>query len=257
MGRIQEGSKMASLRDTLIRQLVRAGLWPTHFRRRVVADEMTAREAYRLWAPTYAAETATSFLDEELAQEMLRGLPHARLLDAGCGIGRRIADVPDAIGIDLSPEMLAVGAANNVVAGDVRSMPFESGQFDMVWSRLVVGHLSDPIGAYREFSRVCAPDGYVFVTDFHPDAVRAGHRRSFTDETGIAHEIEHYVHSDHIRLAEAAGLSLVMRRDGVVGDSIRDFYEHGIGMKAYKRDIGLKLVAAFLFRRPAVAQTRA
>ncbi|HEY6851740.1 MAG TPA: hypothetical protein VI320_36705 [Terracidiphilus sp.] len=38
-------------------------------------SELDAREAYRLWAPTYSTETATSFLDEELAQEMLDGLP--------------------------------------------------------------------------------------------------------------------------------------------------------------------------------------
>ena len=92
------------------------------------------------------------------------------------------------------------------------------------------------------------PGGYVFVTDFHPDAVAAGHQRTFTDQAGTVHEIEHYVHSNHTHLAEAAGLSLVACRDGVVGPSIRDFYVRGIGLKAFKKDTGLKLVAAFLFR---------
>jgi hypothetical protein len=58
------------------------------------------------------------------------------------------------------------------------------------------------------------------------------------------------VHGNHAHLAEAAGLSLVAHRDGVVGPSIRSFYVRAIGMKAFKRDTGLKLVAAFLFRRP-------
>ncbi len=96
-------------------------------------SELDVREAYRLWAPTYAAETATSFLDDELAREMLQDLPRARLLDAGCGIGRRIADIPGAVGIDASPDMLAAGGAQNVVTGDVRAMPFASDCFDMVW----------------------------------------------------------------------------------------------------------------------------
>jgi malonyl-CoA O-methyltransferase len=238
-----------SLRSRMKRNLVKVGLWPLWNEPRAVLSKLDAREAYRLWAPSYAAaETATSFLDDELAREMLRGLPQTRLLDAGCGIGRRLANIPDAVGIDASPEMLAVGLASNVVTGDVRAMPFASDSFDMVWCRLVLGYISDPLRAYRELARVCMPGGYVFVTDFHPDAVAAGHRRTFTDQAGNVHEIEHYVHSNHAHLAEAAGLSLVAHQDAAIGPSIRDFYVRGIGLKAFKKDTGLKLVAAFLFR---------
>ena len=211
--------------------------------------ELNAREAYRLWAPTYSTETATSFLDEELAQAMLRGLPHRRLLDAGCGIGRRIANVPGAVGMDLSPDMLAAGAVRDVVMGDVRAMPFASDYFDMVWCRLVLGHLPDPLPAYLELARVCMPGGYVFVTDFHPDAVAAGHRRSFRDEAGTVHQVEHYVHKSHAHFALKAGLAVVAKCNGAVGPSIRDFYARAERLSAYKRDRGLRLVGAFLFRR--------
>ena len=214
-----------------------------------IMSELDVREAYRLWAPTYAAETATSFLDEELAQQMLRGLPRTRLLDAGCGVGRRIAEIPGAVGIDLSPELLATRAAREVVTGDVRAMPFASDCYDMVWCRLVLGHLPDPLRAYLELARVCTPGGYVFVTDFHPDAVAAGHRRSFHDQAGSVHEVEHYVHNNHKHLAVKAGLAFVASCDGVVGPSIRDFYVRGGRLDAYERDTGLKLIAAFLFHR--------
>jgi malonyl-CoA O-methyltransferase len=129
-------------------------------------------------------------------------------------------------------------------------MPFTSDRFDMVWCRLVLGHLPDLRSAYRELARVCVPGGYVFVTDFHPDAAAAGHRRTFTDPAGSVHEIEHYIHIDHPDVASDAGLHIVSRRDAAVGPSIRDFYIRGIGLKAYKRDEGLKLVSAFLFHRP-------
>jgi malonyl-CoA O-methyltransferase len=237
---------MKSLLRRIERKLAGTDVRP---RDRTSVDELGVRDAYRLWAPSYAAETVASFLDDELAREMLRGLPQEQLLDAGCGIGRRIANVPGAMGMDLSPEMLAAGAANNVVTGDVRAIPFSADRFDMVWSRLVLGHLPDPLAAYLEFARVCMPGGYVFITDFHPDAVAAGHRRTFTDQTGIVHDVEHYVHANHIDLARQAGLSLISHCDGVVGPSIRDFYVRGVGLNAYRRDIGLKLVAAFLFRR--------
>jgi len=214
-----------------------------------------AREGYRLWAQTYAAETATSFLDDELAGVMLRGLPHSHLLDAGCGVGRRIQNIPGAIGLDQSPEMLAACGAQNVVKGDVRSMPFASERFDMIWCRLVLGHLPDALPAYLEFARVCVPGGYVFVTDFHPDAVAAGHRRTFNVEAETVHEVEHYLHLDHVALATKAGLVLAASSESAVGPAIRKFYACGIGLNAYKRDIGLKLVSAFLFRRPVRAHT--
>jgi hypothetical protein len=63
------------------------------------------------------------------------------------------------------------------------------------------------------------------------------------------HDIEHHVHHDHIGFASQAGLSLVSQRDGVVGPSIREYYLRGLGPKAYRRDLNLKLVAAFLYRR--------
>ncbi len=211
--------------------------------------EISVREAYRRWAPTYNAETATSFLDDELAHEMLNGLPRTQLLDAGCGIARRIQSIPGAIGIDQSPEMLGAGRASNVVAGDIRSMPFGSSCFDMVWCRLVLGHLADPLLALRELARVCIPGGHIFVTDFHPEAAAAGHRRTLTDSTGSVHAIEHYVHTNLVELATQADLELIQHRDGAVGPSVRSFYIRGIGMKAYKRDLDLKLVTAFLFRK--------
>jgi malonyl-CoA O-methyltransferase len=208
---------MTSLRTVMKRTLTRTGLWPSANKGPVAMSKLDAREAYRLWAPTYSTETATSFLDEELAQEMLDGLPRTQLIDAGCGIGRRIADIPGAVGMDLSPDMLAAGGARNVVSGDVRAMPFVSESFDMIWCRLVLGHLPEPLFAYSEPARVCMPGGYVFVTDFHPDAVAAGHRRTFTDQAGTVHAIEHYVHNNHVDLALSAGLSVVAHREGLLG----------------------------------------
>lgn len=238
---------MQSLRSAARRGLSKLGVLPPRKEFRVSVPALDAREAYRRWAPTYVAETATSFLDEELAKQMLSGLPHSRLLDAGCGVGRRIASIPGAVGLDASPEMLAAGTTTNVVQGDVRCMPFATATFDMVWCRLVLGHLPDPMPAYLELARVCRNGGHVFVTDFHPAAAAAGHRRSFTDQTGTVHDIEHYVHTDHVRFAQKAGLSLVAYREGVVGPAVLGFYRRGIGMRAYNKDKGLKLIAAYSF----------
>jgi hypothetical protein len=63
------------------------------------------------------------------------------------------------------------------------------------------------------------------------------------------YEIEHYIHRNHLSLARESGLHLFEYRNGVIGPSVHDFYRDGIGDKAYARDFGLNLVAAYLFRK--------
>ncbi|HEX2092273.1 MAG TPA: class I SAM-dependent methyltransferase [Longimicrobiaceae bacterium] len=215
---------------------------------------LPAREAYRLWAPRYEPETAVSFLEDRLVAAV--GPPPAgrRLLDAGCGTGRRLrgAGAALAVGVDLTPEMLGgEGSAGLRAAADLRSLPLRDASFDLVWCRLVVGHLPDPSRAYAELARVCRPGGTVVVTDFHPAAVAAGHRRTFRDAAGEVREIEHHVHPVEVQeeLAGAVGLRPVACRDGVVGPSVRPFYARAGRLGAYREQRGLPIVLALAFRR--------
>lgn len=213
---------------------------------------LDVRQAYRLWAPTYS-ENVITFLDEELAAALSPPLTGKRLLDAGCGTGRRLArdEAALAVGVDVSSEMLAAGGATGVAAADIRALPFAANEFDLVWCRLVLSYLADPTPAYRELARVCRPGGYLLVTDFHSDAVAAGHKRSFRDAAGAEHEIESYIHDGaaHSVTAARAGFALATMLDAVVGPSVEAFYVRAGRAAAYEKDKGLALVAAFLFRR--------
>jgi malonyl-CoA O-methyltransferase len=113
-----------------------------------------------------------------------------------------------------------------------------------VWCRLVLGHLAELEAAYAELARACAGGGQVIVTDFHPAAAAAGHRRTFRDEHGEVHEIEHHVHSRlaHRMAAERAGLAVVTQRDVVIDASVRAFYLDAGRAEAYERQRGLPLV---------------
>lgn len=221
---------------------------------------LAPRDAYRLWAPVYEGETAVSFVDDRLVAALTPPLAGRRLLDAGCGTGRRARDVADAAlvaGADLTWEMLASGRAAEgprpalLAAADVRALPFATGAFDVVWCRLVVGHLPSLAEAYAELGRVCRPGGAVIVTDFHPDAARAGHTRSFRDAGGRLHHVEHHVHlpDDHRRAAQAAGLVLSDRREGAVDAELRPFYERAGRLDRYEADAGLLIVLALSFTR--------
>lgn len=216
-------------------------------------NTLEPEEAYRLWAPIYFEETVISFLDEEFAFELSPPLEGKRLLDAGCGTGRRSMNRNAAltIGVDLSLDMLQAGRASNVALADVRSLPFQDQSFDVIWCRLVLGHLCDARQAYNELARVSRIGGVLLVSDFHAEAVAAGHQRSFRDLSGRELAVKHHVHDNlaHKKMAADAGLMLVTERNGLIGPSVRQFYARAGRLYAYERDHGLAVVAAFLFER--------
>jgi malonyl-CoA O-methyltransferase len=218
---------------------------------------LPARDAYRLWAPTYVAETAITALECRLVDALTPPLDGRRLLDAGCGTGRRLraTGAASAVGVDLSPEMLAAGdimydPSVELLVGDVRTLPLADAAFDVVWCRLVIGHLPACAPAYAELGRVTAPGGTVIVSDFHPRAHQAGHRRTFRS-AGVVHEVEHYVHmlNDHRAAARAAGLRLVETREAPIGPNVRPFYERADRLALYDEHVGLPVVLALAFRR--------
>jgi malonyl-CoA O-methyltransferase len=220
---------------------------------------LPVREGYRLWAPTYTAENAVSQLEATLVSEMTPPLAGLRLLDAGCGTGRRLraCDAAVATGIDLSPEMIEIGRAElgpdaRLLVGDLRALPLADAGFDIVWCRLVIGHLPECTKAYAELGRVTAPGGQAIVTDFHPAAHAAGHRRTFRDGDAV-HEVEHYVHAlpTHRQAAAAAGLRLAAAREAAIGPSVRKFYEQAGRIALYDQHCGLPVVLALSFVKDA------
>jgi malonyl-CoA O-methyltransferase len=212
---------------------------------------ISAREAYRLWAPTYA-ENAVTYLENRLVTGLGPAVTGRRLLDVGCGTGMRLsaAGASLAVGVDASAEMLFRANGPRAV-GDACALPVANSAFDLVWCRLMIGYVRNLDAAYDELARVCRRGGSVVVTDFHPEAVAAGHTQSVRDADGERHEILHYVHTpaDQIAAAERAGLRLVRGRNGKVGPSVEAFYRDAGRLDAYRRQRGLAIVLALAFVR--------
>jgi ubiquinone/menaquinone biosynthesis C-methylase UbiE len=219
---------------------------------------LAVREGYQLWARSYSVENAVTQLENGLASELTPSLAGLCLLDAGCGTGRRLHDcgATSMVGVDLSPEMLEAGrvmvpdAKLRLLTGDVRALPLPDATFDIVWCRLVVGHLPDCGPAYAELGRVVVPGGRVIVTDFHPAARAAGHRRTFRS-AGEIYEVEHYVHSieTHRSAARAAGLHALDLAEARIGPEVRSFYDQAGRSALYQEHVGLPVVLALSFVR--------
>jgi ubiquinone/menaquinone biosynthesis C-methylase UbiE len=151
--------------------------------------EVTAREAYAIWASFYDTEHNPLIMTEApRVQRLLETLPTPeRALDAATGTGRWALHLArqgvKVTGIDASPEMLAVARAKadaeglpvHFMEGDLtQPLPFADGSFDLVVCALALSTFDDLHGPIADCARVLRPGGHLLVTDFHPQAIRNG-----------------------------------------------------------------------------------
>jgi demethylmenaquinone methyltransferase/2-methoxy-6-polyprenyl-1,4-benzoquinol methylase/phosphoethanolamine N-methyltransferase len=158
----------------------------------------------------------------EITLDLVGLMPGEKVLDVGCGTGslamtakRRVGPAGAVVGIDAAPEMVARARKKAArAAADVRfetsiieSLPFGSGEFDVVLSSLMIHHLPRSIrpAAFAEVYRVLKPGGRFLAVDFQPPSGGLG--RFLT-----AHSLGHGMSRNDIRhnipLLEAAGFSV-------------------------------------------------
>ena len=115
-----------------------------------------------------------------------------RVLDIGTGPGylaiaaaARAGASGEAVGLDLSPEMVARAGLRaqraesraRFVEAPAQKLPFEVGSFDVVLSRLAIHHLPSDArsGVAAEVFRVLAPGGRVVIADLASHGANAFH----------------------------------------------------------------------------------
>jgi SAM-dependent methyltransferase len=113
-------------------------------------------------------------------------------IDAGCGTGRALPALRQAvgprgmvIGLDLTPEMLSQARSQGhavhagLAVADARRLPLGDASVDVVFAAGLIMHLPDAGAGLRQFARVTRPGGLLIL--FHPSgraAVAARHGRT-------------------------------------------------------------------------------
>lgn len=108
-----------------------------------------------------------------------------RVLDSGCGPGLvscyLATFVAKVAGVDLTPAMVALATKaareanlSNVSfqEGNMTSLPFADGEFDVAVTRYAFHHLENPAAAFAELVRVTRPGGRIIVVDATPEAAK-------------------------------------------------------------------------------------
>ncbi len=110
-------------------------------------------------------------------EELLRGVPlkNARVLDAGCGLGRPAAEFarrhrPRIIVSDISRAALLASREEGLSGfqSDILRIPLQDACCDAAWAHGVLLYVSDPAAAVRELARVTRPGGWIAFTIWPP-----------------------------------------------------------------------------------------
>jgi SAM-dependent methyltransferase/DNA-binding transcriptional ArsR family regulator len=153
----------------------------------------------------------------------LGNAPIENLLDAGTGTGRMLellgGRVKRAVGVDVSPEMLAIARDKlakpelshcRVRLGDIFRLPFDGGEagFDAVLFHQVLHYLDDPAAAVAEAARTMRKGGRLLIADFAPHELEFlrtdfAHRRlGFSDK-----EVQGWLHAAKLKYLGAEAIA--------------------------------------------------
>lgn len=177
---------------------------------------VTVREGYDLWAGTYdRTPNPVVAMDSRHTLNLLDPKPGQKILDAGCGTGRNLAQISRVgarpYGLDFSLGMLRV--ARKIVPGvpvlqaDLQAeLPFRAAQFSAALCALIGEHLEKLEFTLSQLWKVLHPGGWLVFSVYHPDLAEAGKEANFQlGQTEYRLGAIRYTTADYLAMAWDAG----------------------------------------------------
>jgi ubiquinone/menaquinone biosynthesis C-methylase UbiE len=207
-------------------------------------------EAYDIWAESYDAQPGNLMLDmdEAIFSELLKGvdLTGKQVADIGCGTGRHWLKIstknPAGItGFDVSSGMLRrleqkfPKAKTYQITDDLFS-DIPAASYDVILSTLTVAHIKNIEEALQAWCRILKPSGDFIITDFHPNALAFGGKRTFQhNRKSIAiQNFVHYVYDIEALLLKN-GFHIVNKLEKKVDASVKHYYEAKNALPVYEK----------------------
>ena len=203
-------------------------------------DLLPTKDGYDRWAQIYDEDDNPLIaLEEPCVDRLLGDVRGLAVVDIGCGTGRhalRLARAGALVqALDFSEAMLhrarlKTGSSNIVfrVHDLAQPLPFPDGDFDRVVCGLVIDHIADLSGLFREMHRVCRPTGFAVVSVMHPAMMLRGVQARFRDPASgreirpasCAHQL-----SDYVMAAARAGFVFDHLSEHAVDESLANRME--------------------------------
>lgn len=216
-----------------------------------------AAEAYDLWADSYDVQPGNLMLDldEIMFTELLKDvdLSGKTVGDIGCGTGRHwkkiIACSPALVkGYDVSDGMLQQlklkfpGASTNLITDNLLS-DTETASIDCIISTLTIAHIENLEETISTWARVLKNGGDIILTDFHPETLSKGGRRTFRHDNELI-TVTNFVHSiEQIKtLCKKYGLVVQRQEEKYIDDTVRSYYEVQNAMHVFNQFKGMAII---------------
>jgi ubiquinone/menaquinone biosynthesis C-methylase UbiE len=202
--------------------------------------ETDPARAYDLWATAYDNQPGNLMLD--LDEEVFTGLLKETVVtgktitDIGCGTGRHWQKIlsrnpKQLIGYDVSAGMLDKlkekfpEAETHLLQHDQLAASANR-SCDLIISTLTLAHIQQLGEALKEWDRVLKHGAEIIITDYHPEALAKGGKRTFKHE-GKTWVVKNYIHSiEKIReCARQLGWREIRFVERVIDDSVKGYYE--------------------------------
>jgi len=241
-----------------LRNYVKRHILPTTIQNKDVV------EAYDIWAENYDSQPGNLMLDldELLFAKLLNNveLKNKNVADIGCGTGRHWAKIfaqnPASLtGFDVSAGMLAklnekFPAARTHAITDNRFSWVSDHRFDVILSTLTVAHIEDIEEALQAWCRMATKRADIIITDFHPDALAFGGKRTFKHKNKhIA--VQNFVHTtDAIKkVLLKNGFHSVAEKEIQVDELVKHYYESKDALHVYEKFKGFPIIYGIHFGR--------
>lgn len=206
--------------------------------------------AYDLWAAEYdnQPDNLMLALDEQIFAILLDtiDIKDKVVADMGCGTGRQwpklLSKQPESLtGYDVSGGMLdslksKYPQANTVkLEGDLVPR-LSANSIDVIVSTLTVAHIDNIDDVVEAWQKALKPNASVIITDFHPEALAMGGKRTFSVQNKKV-SIRNNVHPVNMLIMKLAayGFEVTALEERLVDETVKHYYEKKNALSVYEK----------------------
>jgi ubiquinone/menaquinone biosynthesis C-methylase UbiE len=220
--------------------------------------------AYDLWAAEYdnQPDNLMLALDEQIFAILLDGIDieNKIVADMGCGTGRQwpkilVKQPASLTGYDVSGGMLdslkrKYPQANTVkLEGDMVPR-LKANSIDVIVSTLTVAHIDNIDDVVAAWVKALKPNATVIITDFHPEALAMGGKRTFSVQNKKV-SIRNNVHPVNMLIMKLAayGFEFTALEERLVDETVKHYYEKKNALSVYEKFKGRPIIYGMCLTR--------
>jgi ubiquinone/menaquinone biosynthesis C-methylase UbiE len=219
---------------------------------------------YDLWAQNYDLQPGNLMLDmdEAIFSELFNEIDakSKNIADIGCGTGRHWTKIllkqpAKLTGFDVSLGMLnrlkekfPDADAHHINNNLLSEIPDSS--VDIIISTLTIAHIEDVNEALHAWCRILKQTGDIIITDFHPNALAFGAKRTFNHhKTSIS--IQNYVHyvSEIQDILFQHHFRIVNKIEERINESVKHYYAAKNALHVYEKFKDMPIIYGIHLKR--------